>query len=323
MLPSALDILFTLGNNGAGKLLESELNKFHYASNLNSLRYLINSYGNDFWNESLYNIWLNSIRDLNPPDDLSRFPESMQTAAFWQSKMNSQLSSWAQLRHDNLLYAKQSYTAGATCSYPYGYVDPFPEFYGRIISFAGKAISVFNNMNYQNQSIINYFEKLKSVCEKLKSISEKELSGLDISDDEKTFISQILTIKIMCGSQFEGWYPGIFYKGESSLTKSDLIIADVHTAPTDEDGNIVGWIKHAATGNLNMAIVVAKNYSNELTAFIGPVLSYNDYTTTSFLRLSDEEWAALYNKGLIPKPDFTNLYMTGPKGELKTGGQLF
>ena len=57
-------------------------------------------------------MWLNSIRKLNPPKDRSALPQFMQTAAFWQEKLNTQLSSWAQLRHDNLLYAKQSYTGG-------------------------------------------------------------------------------------------------------------------------------------------------------------------------------------------------------------------
>ena len=56
----------------------------------------------------------------------------MQTAAWWQHKMNSQLSSWTELRHDNLLYAKQSYTGGIICSYPYSYVEPVPEFFNSI-----------------------------------------------------------------------------------------------------------------------------------------------------------------------------------------------
>ena len=60
----------------------------------------------------------------------------MQTAAWWQQKMNTQLASWAQLRHDNLLYAKPSYSGGVSCSFPEAYVEPFPEFYGRLAAFA-------------------------------------------------------------------------------------------------------------------------------------------------------------------------------------------
>ncbi len=320
MLPSSLDILFAIGNNGAGKLLENEIKEFKYSSNLNSLRYLINSYGDDFWNKSLYNIWLNSIRDLNPQPDLTKFPQSMQTAAYWQSKMTSQLASWAQLRHDNLLYAKQSYSGGIICSFPFSYVDPFPAFYQRIVSFAEKTITILSEMNYVNNRMTSYLNHLKSVCEKLKIISEKELDKTALSVEEKKFLSEMMRINQGCGAEYDGWYPNLFYKGESSFKKTDLIIADVHTAPTDKDGNFVGWVKHAATGKLNMAIVIAPNYDGEQTAFIGPVLSYHDYTTQGFLRLSDEEWTEIYNKGNMQTPAFSNLYMTGATGEKKENG---
>ncbi|MGH7601367.1 MAG: DUF3160 domain-containing protein, partial [bacterium] len=125
-LPSSLDVLFALGNDATAVLLENDLEQYHYASNSAALRYLVDSYENDFWNSTLYNVWLQSIRKLNPPKDLSRFPAFMQTGAFWQQKMNTQLAAWAQLRHDNLLYAKQSYTGGTTCSFPHSFVEPFP-----------------------------------------------------------------------------------------------------------------------------------------------------------------------------------------------------
>jgi hypothetical protein len=106
--------------------------------NLAGLRYLAESYEDDFWSSSIYNGWLSAIRSLSPPDDTERkfLPEFMQTAAWWQQKMNTQCASWAQLRHDNLLYAKQSYSGGVTCSYPYGYVEPIPEFYKAVKDYA-------------------------------------------------------------------------------------------------------------------------------------------------------------------------------------------
>jgi len=50
-----------------------ELNKYSYAPNLAAVRYLIDANGDDFWNASLYNSWLNGIRSLNPPIDVSGF----------------------------------------------------------------------------------------------------------------------------------------------------------------------------------------------------------------------------------------------------------
>jgi hypothetical protein len=86
MLPSTLDILFALGNDASLQLLKPELDQYKYSSNLDALRYLVDSYGSDFWNVSIYNAWLNSIRSLNPPKNRENLPMFMQTAAYWQEK---------------------------------------------------------------------------------------------------------------------------------------------------------------------------------------------------------------------------------------------
>ncbi|MDP2363742.1 MAG: DUF3160 domain-containing protein, partial [Ignavibacteria bacterium] len=136
LFPSLLDVLFSIDNSASAQLLIDELNTYHYSTNLAALRYLIDSYDDDFWSANFYSNWLSIIRKLNPPQDRTNLPPFMQTAAFWQEKMNTQLSSWAELRHDNLLYAKQSYTGGTICSYPYSYVEPFPEFYQSLKGFS-------------------------------------------------------------------------------------------------------------------------------------------------------------------------------------------
>ena len=51
-------------------------------------------------------------------------------------------ASWAELRHDTLLYAKQSYSAAAGCEYPDAYVDPYPAFYGKLEAFAGLIVGL-------------------------------------------------------------------------------------------------------------------------------------------------------------------------------------
>ncbi len=136
MMPKPMDILFPLGNNDVLPLLKDEFEKYPYAEQLANLRYIIDEKPDDFWSGSLYNVWLNSIRELNPTAEKSKLPLFMKTAAWQQEKMNTQLASWSQLRHDNLLYAKQSYTGGTGCSFPYSYVEPYPEFYARLKQFA-------------------------------------------------------------------------------------------------------------------------------------------------------------------------------------------
>jgi Protein of unknown function (DUF3160)/FlgD Ig-like domain len=319
MLPSPLDVLFAAGNDAAAQFLKDELEEYQYSPNLAALRYLIDSYDDDFWNVSIYNAWLESIRSLNPPADRSLLPLFMQTAAWWQEKMNTQLASWAQLRHDNLLYAKQSYSAGNICSFPESYVEPIPEFYDAVKAYAGMAESRFEQPPLNTLGAVFYFSHLKNVADTLGAIARKELSGTLLSDAEKRFLQTMLFDAQMCGMVYDGWYPRLFY-GTRSVLDSDMVVADIHTAPTDDVGLPVGWVLHVGTGPINMAVVAAPLPSGQLTAFVGPVMSYYEHLTTGFKRLTDEEWKSAYALSPSLRPSFVNAYLATTDGTARPAG---
>jgi hypothetical protein len=329
LFPSTLDVLFALGNDASAQLLKSELEQYYYSSNLAALRYLIDSYDSDFWKSTLYNAWLGNIRSMNPPSKREDLPNFMQTAAFWQQKMNTQLSSWAQLRHDNLLYAKQSYTGGTVCSYPYGYVEPFPQLYLNLKTIAELGYNKFQSINFSdpwyNQLIADYFSFLKDVSDTLASISKKELNGTQLSQNETDFLKRIIYSRL-AGSgtpPYDGWYARLFYDDASyfpsGLLESNNIVADIHTVPTDCGGAPVGWVYHVGTGPVNLGVWVTEMTNGQLTAFIGPVLSYYEYTSTNFKRLTDSEWDETYLYFSM-RPDWVNIYLADSLGNEKSKG---
>lgn len=324
-LPSLLDVMFAIGNNATLQLLKAELEQYQYSTNLSSLRYLIDNYTNEFWEANIYSNWLNGIRSLNPPSDRTNIPEFMQTAAWWQEKLNTQLASWTELRHDNLLYAKQSYTGGTTCSYPYGYVEPIPEFYSAMKTLAKVCSSKVSQISIdenEKQNLIYYFNYFFNVNDTLLSIANKELSGTNLSSSEIKFLKNVLTYDYMCGINYNGWYSRLFYEAwdeAGGLLKKDYLVADYHTAPTDEAGNTVGWVKHAGTGPVDLAIVIAKSHDGNDVAFVGPVMSFYEYTTTNFLRLTDEEWKSNF-LGSSTRPSFVNLYLADSSGNSRGNG---
>ena len=323
LFPSVLDPIFAMGNDAAAQLLQKELDDFHYSSNLAALKYLIDSYTDDFWRQSLYNMWLNSIRKLNPPAERKNLPVFMQTAAFWQEKINTQLSSWAELRHDNLLYAKQSYTGVPSCSYPYSYVEPFPEFYRSLKILADSAKNKFQKFDfsdpYLQYTIVNYFDNLFTVSDTLMQISEKELNGTAFSDNDKNFLKRILQNNIgPCAPPLTGWYINLLYSDAGYPDANKGVVADIHTVPADCAGIFHGWVMHVGTGSVNLAIVVTKLPDGQLTAFVGPVSSFYEYTTTNFLRLTDDEWNDTLQTAL--RPNFVNLYLADNNGENRGEG---
>ncbi len=317
MLPSTLDVLFALGNNAALQLLTPELDKYLYGTNLAALRYLVDNYSSGQWSNSIYNLWLNSIRTLNPPGERSTLPEFMQTGAWWQQKMNTQLASWAELRHDNLLYAKQSYSGGVGCYFPGVYVEPFPKFYLAMKLLAEKSKEKIANISLDAggnlQSIDRYFSYFADVCDTLYSISIKELKNTALLASEKSFLAAALRKENVCGEVITGWYPNLYYNKQEGLFKEDYLIADYHTAPTDEDGNIIGWVKHAGTGPVNLSVINVNRPDGKTYSYAGPVYSYYEYTSVNFERLTDEEWAKTsLSKSM--RPDWVNIFLADSTG---------
>ncbi len=314
-MPDPLDILFVLGNDDALPLLESELDQYHYSSQLAALRYLVDAYDREFWDQSLYNLWLQAIRSLNPLNNITGMPLFMQTTAWHQEKMNTQLASWAQLRHDNLLYAKQSYT-GSWCSFPHSFVEPYPEFYGCIAAFAEKAESFFPD--------IDYFSKLKDVMCQLEVIAQKELNRQVLNSEEQDFLHKMLFLTGKSGKPpFTGWYADLFYD-QWHANKIDYLVADVHTQPTDEWGAIVGRILHVGVGYVNLGVFLAESPSDDYRpmAFIGPVMSYYEKITEDFDRLTDERWSEWVRSEDIPaRPDWANIYLADRLGNALSQGR--
>lgn len=329
LFPSTLDILFALGNVAATQLLMSELENFHYASNLAGLRYLIDHFDPSFWEGTIYNLWLNCIRALNPPPNRDHLPEFMKTSAWWQEKMNSQLTSWTELRHDNLLYAKQSYTAMPVCDFASGYVEPIPEFYQNLKKLAEVCrdkLQDNENILKVNTLIPEYFDYLMHIADTLENIAIREINGTFLTAEEKLFLNRMLEMEMEgCATSYDGWYPKLFYNLRQELgdalgmafphMDADYLVADYHTTPADCGGNTMGWVLHAGTGNVNLLVMITERPDGKSAAYVGPVGSYHEYVTTNFERLTDEEWEETYLWSAA-RPEWVKNYLADKNGKI-------
>jgi hypothetical protein len=319
-LPSTLDACFILGNNDALNLLKDEINTYNYATQLSSLRTLTDLFDTAFWQQSLYNSWLNCIRQLNKKPTWEGMPFFLSSAAWQHEKINTQLASWSQLRHDNILYVKPSYTGSMGCSYPYSYIEPYPLFYMALSSFAVKAKEFFSEV-VANPVIENYFTTLSNTCNSIKRILDKQMSGVQFTNEETSFLQSMLfkTTDMPClPPVYTGWYKDLLFDAGK-----ESVVADVHTQPTDEAGNIVGNVLHAGTGEVNLGIFMARGPApeNKLMAFAGPLMSYYETVTSNFSRYNDKEWDTVYTK--LTRPDWTSIYLAGKLGNtLQKGREL-
>jgi hypothetical protein len=265
-----------------------------------------NSHDYNILNKNKYNDWLSALRGLSPKaaemadPQAAGLPTVAATEAWGRRILNAQLASWAQLRHDTLLYAKQSYTGGASCEFPDAMVDPYPEAYAALERFAqhGMPLADLASGSEETQYLADrartYFENLARVAGTLKGMAEHQRSGEPFSAEQLDFINDAVVIETQssgCTSVevAAGWYPQLFYSADRALER-DPTIADVHTQPTDEAGNDLGRILHVATG-LPRLMVTTANTCEGPRAYVGPVSSYFEKVTDGWQRVTDSEWS--------------------------------
>jgi hypothetical protein len=324
MMPSPLDAAFAaLGNDQAGALLGDELQRYEasgYPAALAQMRLLSDEHPPEFWGANLYNQWLGALRELSPRATSSAeaaaelFPVA-RTEAWGRRLVNTQLASWAQLRHDTILYAKQSYTGGAECEFPDGYVDPYPGFYAALTSFATRGQELLTGLGLGAahestvQRFTNYFSELATATEQLRAIAEHQRSGAELTAEMLAFINEAVVVQEICGGgTFEsGWYKRLFFNLGRAV-EADPTVADVHTQPTDESGSMVGRVLHVGTGTPRLMVVVAEGCSGP-RAYAGLASSYREKVTEDFERLTDEEWASQWHSR--PEPSWLKELVIG------------
>ncbi|WP_438031967.1 DUF3160 domain-containing protein [Sorangium sp. So ce204] len=302
MMPDPLDVGFAaLGNDQAGQLLAPELGKFPYAPDLHMMRVLVDAHPGDFWGKTLYNRWLGALRELSPAraiGDGEGLPGVAKTEAWGRRLLSTQLASWAELRHDTLLYAKQSYTGGDSCEFPDAYVDPYPAFFARIAELAEHGAGIVGALDLSSDPWLEktapaYFSQLHDVARTLGEMAANERAGLPLTQEHLDFINQAVQIEWEgCGGPtgVHGWYRQLFFDELKSL-EQDPTIADVHTQPTDEGGAPVGRVLHVGTGLPRLMVVTADPCGGAPRAFVGLASSYFEAVTENFERMDDRQWA--------------------------------
>lgn len=326
-VPTSLDVAFAvLGNNQVvpdlvARMTNTKGRKFrdglNYQHNLAAVRNVVDKQNQVAWEENLYTNWLATLRELSAPTTEPKYPEAMRTRAWAMKTLNTQLASWTQLRHDTILYAKQSYTGGIRCYYPAGFVEARAEFWGRFERMAMFAASLIEktpfpesvqNIQQKQAKFFRYFAQQLAI---LKGIAVKELAQQPLTEAETHFLRRIVEITEQ-GSEdptFSGWYPGLFYKEPADSAEWDAIVTDVHTDVPEPQVGDPGSVLHEAVGNVDLLMLAVDNGSDKMV-YAGPVLSHYEFEMPGVSRKSDSEWQQNIVKGnLPPRPDWANSYL--------------
>jgi RNA polymerase sigma factor (sigma-70 family) len=282
------------------------------------------------WNRNLYWSWLHALKPL-----LAEFgegyPTFMTTKAYQNKSLNTALASWAQLRHDTILYAKQSYTAADRGAPPrpkpvQGYVEPIPEFYARLLTLArmtNRGLDQLKVLNADAKKRLDEFEKL---LVRLLAIAEKELANEELKDDDYAFIRdfgehlQGVTValnrqridalqqeaeKARKAGNNKRWQELLEQLGaEQAGAMKTTIVADVHTDQNTKQ------VLEEGTGYVDLGVFVYRQPDGRLVLGAGPVLSYYEFKQPMANRLTDEKWRDLLKTAGPAQPEWTKPYLS-------------
>jgi len=298
--PSPLDVFAVLGNRRAISIIDSNPAQFNskswgeYHPERANLAGEFGKLPNTEWSSNLYWSWFDSLRKLQVNED-AKVPPFMKSDAWGDKSLYSSLASWAELRHDTILYGMQSGAEMGDDPPPVikGYVEPNVPFYLRMEALIDQTKAGVKAIGYADEEVLGEIDGFRGIVTFCRKISEKELAGKKLTHDE------YMRIRLFEG-ELESAHNRIQMTvgGFNTLSQDDLdiaLVADVHTAFGQALTVGVGRADH-------LYAVVPIEGKMYLTR--GTTLSYYEFTVPASQRMTDQQWKKQLNAGKAPARPF-------------------
>lgn len=292
--PKGLDFFAALGCSPAEKILFEELNEperwSKYKPTLQRMKERMKKID---WNENASVKWMQALKTVT--ETPQKAPYFMLTNEWDRKSLNTVLASWAEQKHDAILYAKQP--MGAECGgggppdpIVRGYVEPNVKFWKKATELLEQTKEVLSKYDLMTEKIENIYSQVKEQAEFLLCLSEKELKGEmpnDIEYDQLEYIGatfENISIALLRDDTHQIWS----WEDIQGPDKKVALVADVYTA--NADNNPKKSILYEAIGDADEIYVVVE-IEGYLHLMRGAVFSYREFQKPrNEQRLNDEEW---------------------------------
>jgi hypothetical protein len=259
--------------------------------------------------DDLYTSWLDAIRALAAPPR-GAVPSFMETVAYSDLRVDSAIAAYAQLRHNHVLVAGETYGEGG-CQIPDSFVEPAVEVYEALARYADRgaaAVSPFKPRKGKEPPH-DYFVRLGKAMRVLATISRYELANQPLPKAAQDWLAMVSEIQPI-GSDglpgFTGWYFDLFHRRTDATARPDLIASFF----TSTEG-----ISYAGVGMPRLGVFIVDTGGGP-RALVGPVAAAYEHLGPLAKRLDDASaqdlpssarsapWAATYEVPAPPEPSF-------------------
>lgn len=301
--PNGADVFAVFGSQRAEEVLDEFYKPKElwggYEENLNLLKHQFQSQTIPAQTNNLYHGWLYSLKSLTGRVG-EGYPYFMKNKAWEDKSLSTALGSWAEIRHDTILYGKQSATecGGDEIEPPEvnGYVEPNPEFFNRLLWLSTATRENLAARGLLNEKMQYKLEQFEEMLGFLKTCALKELNGENLSVEEQyTLLTYGGTLEYLSSSIAEA---SNWFLVESDTDKHMAVIADVHTSGS-------GYLEVGVGAAAEMYVIIPQNGKVYLTR--GAVFDYYEFISEE--RLTDETWQEKIKQASPQRPPFTKSYM--------------
>jgi hypothetical protein len=296
--PSPLDVMAVLGSARAAQILDSNRSVYNpkgwqgYGNARDALAASFELLPPTTWKRNLYWSWLDCLRTVVAPLPKG-YPSFMLKSAWTDKALNSALASWAELRHDTILYGMQSVAEmGGDDEVPpfvKGYVEPHVALYHRLAALVRQTRDALKSRGYLVPEVAEQFASFEELLAFLTAVSQTELRNGALTRTQHQRIRSIEgeleslhnTIQVIQAN----------YQQLSWDDKDIALVADVHTA-------------------FGEALTVGIGRADHLVAFVpiegklylakGSAFSYYEFKQPISNRLTDKAWKDRLNAGKAP-----------------------
>lgn len=306
-MPFGLDAMAVLGSDQAFELLTTTYGQQefdNYVDQLMKVKARFDTRAPTFWPDTIYTGWLDGLRLAMafPPEGA---PDLMKTKVWARKSLNGALGSWTELRHDTILYAKQSVAAegdGGEEPPTVGYVEPYPDFYAHMGALAGATRDGLSAYGLLDENLKSKLDTMVQLCADLERVARKELAGEALDQDDaqaiRWFGNTLETLELFHDE--EG-------RTISPPDEKSPVVADVHTDLINGERAL-----EEGTGYPKLLYAVLE-VDGKLQVFMGASYEYYEFTVPIANRMTDEEWQAVLDGGTAPpRPVWTDEFMATP-----------
>jgi hypothetical protein len=304
VLGSPLDLAAAFGSDFALAIQDEagETAHVNYPEQLAAMRAAVAARPDEAWGQTVYDAWLAAVEPMWLPRGAA-FPDFMRGDAWRAKAQQTGFGSYAELKHDTILYTKQPVgeTGGGPSSRPVrNWVEPDPVPLERLVAVATLTRDGLDGRGLLSAPLRQVLDEYIAMTGRLAGIAADELAGRPISEQDNDWLRYI-------GSTLESIWSATGERSSRSqpaaADQDAAIIADIIRGvdpQTDLDQVI-----EIGTGLVDRIYVIVPDDQGAFHVASGGVYSYYEFPWPTEDRLTDETWREMLRSGDAPdRPDW-------------------